>query len=104
VLLAKNALAIIMGIIEIFEFFGEQRPRRCDACTRTFAKDVFKAHIKICSPALEQRTEMTACVETRNRNEKIDIDTTKVHKTGDINDNALQRNTVSPEISRKTYV
>lgn len=49
VLLAKNALAIIMGIIEIFEFFGEQRPRRCDTCTRTFAKEFFKAHRKVCS-------------------------------------------------------
>ncbi|KAJ7363519.1 hypothetical protein OS493_009674 [Desmophyllum pertusum] len=50
VLLAKNALAIVMGMIEIFEFIGEQRPRRCESCSRTFAKAFFKSHVKTCSP------------------------------------------------------
>ena len=65
VLLAKNALAIVMGIIEIMEFFGEQRPRRCKVCSKTFAKVFFKSHLKTCSPA-EGNCEMIAQGETRN--------------------------------------
>ena len=64
VLLAKNALAIVMGIIEIMEFFGEQRPRRCKICSKTFAKVFFKSHLKTCSP--EGNCEMIAPGETRN--------------------------------------
>ena len=41
-----------MGVIEIMEFFGEQRPRKCKHCSRTFAKDFFKPHMKLCSPAV----------------------------------------------------
>ena len=64
VLLAKNALAIVMGIIEIMEFFGEQRPRRCEVCSKTFAKVFFKSHLKTCSP--EGNREMIVQGETRN--------------------------------------
>ena len=49
VLLAKNVLGVVMGLIEVFEFFGEQRPRRCDSCMKMFAKDFFKPHRKTCS-------------------------------------------------------
>ena len=75
VLLAKNALAIIMGIIEILEFFGEQRPRRCEACSRTFANEYFKEHRKICDHTLE----MINCEETTkgDKNELKDISSTK---------------------------
>ena len=66
VLLAKNALAIVMGIIEIMEFFGEQRPRKCEVCSKTFAKVFFKSHLKTCSP--EGNFEMIAQEETRNGN------------------------------------
>ena len=69
VLLAKNALAIIMGIIEMFEFFGEQRPRRCGTCARTFAKDFFKAHRKIC--LTENDVKMTACETLKSEEEKL---------------------------------
>ena len=62
VLLAKNALAIVMGIIEMIEFFGEQRPRRCKSCSRTFSKEFFKSHLKLCSPA--ENMEMTRPVVT----------------------------------------
>ena len=69
VLLAKNALAIIMGVIEIFEFFGEQRPRRCATCTRTFAKEFFKAHRQVCT---DQIMKPLAYEETRlNGKEKL---------------------------------
>lgn len=62
VLLAKNALAIVMGIIEMIEFFGEQRPRRCKSCSRTFSKEFFKSHLKLCSPA--ENMEMSRAVVT----------------------------------------
>ena len=64
VLLAKNALAIVMGIIEIMEFFGEQRPRRCEVCSKTFAKVFFKSHLKTCLP--DENFEMIALDETTN--------------------------------------
>ena len=64
VLLAKNALAIVMGIIEIMEFFGEQRPRRCEVCSKTFAKVFFKSHLKTCSR--EGNFERIAHGEKRN--------------------------------------
>ena len=69
VLLAKNALAIIMGIIEMFEFFGEQRPRRCATCARTFAKEFFKAHRKTC--LTKSDLKMTACATVRCEEEKL---------------------------------
>ena len=99
VLLAKNALAIIMGIIEIFEFFGEQRPRKCDGCLRTFAEDLFKEHRKICC---QTELEMKTCDQTCNGNENIDA--TGSLKINDSNHNGLQRNKLSSGISRKTYV
>jgi len=68
VLLAKNALAIVMGIIEIMEFFGEQRPRKCEVCSKTFAKVFFKSHLKTCSP--DGNLEMIAQDKTRNENLK----------------------------------
>ena len=68
VLLAKNALAIVMGIIEIMEFFGEQRPRKCEVCSKTFAKVFFKSHLKTCSP--DGNLEMIAQDNTRNGNLK----------------------------------
>ncbi|XP_022799666.1 uncharacterized protein LOC111337594 [Stylophora pistillata] len=71
VLLAKNALAIVMGIIEIMEFFGEQRPRKCKHCLRTFAKDFFKPHMKLCSPA--ENMEMISCDKASKMDESKDI-------------------------------
>ena len=70
VLLAKNALAIVMGIIEIMEFFGEQRPRRCQSCSKTFAKDFFKSHRQVCSPN-ENMEMMIAYDEARNGRETL---------------------------------
>ena len=49
VLLAKNVLGVVMGLVEVCEFFGEQRPQRCDNCMKTFSKDFLKPHRKTCS-------------------------------------------------------
>lgn len=87
VLLAKNALAIVMGVIEIMEFFGEQRPRKCKHCSRTFAKDFFKPHMKLCSPAVNM--------------EMIPFD--KTSKLDDAKEIALNACDISPN-STETYV
>ena len=102
VLLAKNALAIVMGIIEIMEFFGEQRPRRCEVCSKTFAKAFFKSHLKTCSP--EGNREMIAQGETRNGNleqnslpEPLKLKDTMYHDSSPVADK------ISPT-TLKTYV
>lgn len=87
VLLAKNALAIVMGVIEIMEFFGEQRPRKCKHCSRTFAKDFFKPHMKLCSPAVNM--------------EMIPFD--KTSKLDNAKEIALNACDISPN-STETYV
>ena len=102
VLLAKNVLAIMIGIIEIFEFFGEQRPRKCDACSWTFAKDHFKAHRKTCSR--DQKLETIACVESISGNEKLDFITLKHDQVNDFIYNAPNRDIFWPTFSKKTYV
>ncbi|EDO44373.1 predicted protein [Nematostella vectensis] len=48
VLLAKNALGVILGLIEIFEFCGDERPRRCKHCSGTFVKGKLKEHQERC--------------------------------------------------------
>jgi len=100
VLLAKNALGIIMGIIEIMEFFGDQRPRRCENCSRTFAKGFFKSHRQICS--LNEDLEMTARDEAKNGKEKVvklkDLEPNE--SSSNIFSNASD---ISPT-SRETYV
>ena len=105
VLLAKNALAIVMGVIEIMEFCGQQRPRRCESCSRTFAKEFFKSHRKACSP--DENMEMiNAGDETRNGKGTSEFEA-KDLKTNEINSDS--KNVVSDtyDISpttEKTYV
>ena len=73
VLLAKNALAIVMGIIEMMEFFGEQRPRKCKACSRTFAKEFFKSHLKMCR-AINGNLKMVELDEIGNETITLGLD------------------------------
>ena len=103
VLLAKNVLAIVMGIVEIFEFFGEQRPRRCEACKVTFAKNFFKAHRKICS-AVNEKVEleslgMVAC----HGNEKRESTSFSIHHEESI-DNVSHANDITQAFHKQTYV
>ena len=105
VLLAKNVLAVILGIIEIFEFFGEQRPRKCEACKRTFAKHFFKEHCRLCSQ--DQNLEMTGFDITRTNqtenwiNEQV---TEHLEINAEPNDNIREGNILFPAMSKKTYV
>ena len=100
VLLAKNALGIVMGIIEIMEFFGDQRPRKCESCSRTFAKGFFKSHRQNCSP--DEDMEMIARSEARNGKEEL-------VNLKDLEPNESSKNTfpnasdISPT-SKETYV
>ncbi len=70
VLLAKNVLAIVLGIIEVMEFFGEQSPKRCESCSKTFAKEFYKSHYQDCSPDKNMEM-MIAGDEARNGKEKL---------------------------------
>ena len=69
VLLAKNALAITLGVLEIFEFYGNQRPRRCESCAKTFAKEFFKGHRKMC--LTDGNPKLIACQPIRGEEEKL---------------------------------
>jgi len=100
VLLAKNALGIIMGIIEIMEFFGDQRPRRCENCSRTFAKGFFKSHRQICS--LNEDLEMTARDEAKNGKEKV-VNLKDLEPNESSTNILLNASDISPT-SRETYV
>lgn len=74
VLLAKNALAIVMGVIEIMEFFGEQRPRKCEQCSRTFAKAFFKSHLKMCYTVNGNYSKKTKLDEIGNDMVNLELD------------------------------
>ena len=103
VLLAKNVLAVIMGNIEIFEFFGDESPRKCESCERTFARHVFKEHRKTCFP--DQKLEMiSVCDQTRNGNEKRKISFLKDYEKKYSLDDISQRNEILSAFSKKTYV
>ena len=103
VLLAKNVLAVILGIIEIFEFFGDERPRKCEICKRTFAKHFFKEHCKTCSP--EQKFEIiSVCDQTGNGNEKKKINFFKDDEKNNSLDDISQGNEILPTFSKTTYV
>ena len=101
VLLAKNALAIVMGIIEIMEFFGEQKPRKCETCSRTFAKAFFKSHLKVCSP--DKNFEMITNDETRNRILERNIHFQEDHERSDSVHVSSVTDNISPT-TLQTYV
>lgn len=46
ILFAKNILGIYFGLTEIYEYYSETRPTRCDSCKATFAKSHVKNHVK----------------------------------------------------------
>ena len=100
VLLAKNALGIIMGIIEIMEFFGDQRPRRCENCSRTFAKGFFKSHRQICS--LDEDLEMIARDGTKNGKAKV-VNLKNLEPNESSINNFPNASNISPT-SKETYV
>ena len=102
VLLAKNVLAVILGIIEIFEFFGEQRPRKCEICKKTFAKHFFKEHCRLCSQ--DENLEMIGFDKARIRQNKNWINGQVTEHLNEPSDNISQINTIFPATSRKTYV
>ena len=100
VLLAKNSLAIIMGLIEIFEFFGDQRPRRCQSCTKTFVKEFYKKHLDTCSFPPDQNSSFIVFEEERKGKEKeiSKLDTIRVTEERD----NLLNSSKSNEICLKT--
>ena len=65
VLLAKNGLGIMLGILEIGEFIGEQRPKRCNTCSKTFIKEFYKPHRENCAKE-ENSSKNGRCKEESN--------------------------------------
>ena len=100
VLLAKNSLAIIMGLIEIFEFFGDQRPRRCQSCTKTFVKEFYKKHLDTCSFPPDQNSRFIVFEEERNGKEK-EVSKLDTIRSTEERDNLLN-SSKSNELSLKT--
>lgn len=100
VLLAKNVLAVIMGFVEIVEFFGQQKPRKCKACLRTFAKEHFKTHNRMC--LLDQRSRELFDGEIIDGNQRMDLSSVNIQKMNDFSQNVSQNGW--SVFSRKTYV
>jgi hypothetical protein len=59
ILFAKNILGIYFGFTEIYEYYSETRPTRCDSCNETFAKSHVKNHMKTCLVQPEETDEVT---------------------------------------------
>ena len=100
VLLAKNVLAVIMGFVEIVEFFGQQKPRKCEACLRTFAKEHFKTHNRMC--LLDQRSRELFDGEIIDGNQRMDLSSVNIQKMNDFSQNVSENGW--SVFSRKTYV
>ena len=58
ILITKNILGIYFGIAEIFEYYGEARPKQCNECKKTFAKSHIKNHTKNCSVKEEKTYDL----------------------------------------------
>ena len=104
VLLAKNFLAIVMGLIEIMEFFVEERPKKCVGCQKTFAKGYLKSHRGMCFHIQSPEIRLS-CDGTRNANQENRINK-QILEAQDFNEHIMsQRNAISPRISNIwTYV
>ena len=48
VLIMKNVMCIALGVTEIFEYFGEDRPRKCEICNNWYRMSHFKKHYNAC--------------------------------------------------------
>ena len=103
VLLAKNLLVIVMGVIEVFEFFVEERPKKCEICKKAYAIAYFKEHLGVCV----QTPEITICEETRNASQekRTNNQILDIHENNKHNNMLQRRPAVSPLIWRiSTYV
>ena len=48
VLIMKNVMCIALGVTEMCEYFGEDRPRKCENCNNWYRKSHFKKHYNGC--------------------------------------------------------
>ena len=104
VLLAKNLLVIVMGVIEVFEFFVEERPKKCEICEKAYAIGHFKEHRGVC--VLVQMPEII-CEETRNatQEKRTNKQILNIHENNEHDDMLERRQAVFPAIARiTTYV
>ncbi len=54
VLLMKNLMCIVIGLVEIYEYFGEGRPTPCLKCGKWFTVEFLSAHVENCKKNLLQ--------------------------------------------------
>jgi len=49
VLLMKNVICIVLGVVEIMEYFGSERPMPCSRCGRWYTPDFIEQHKRRCT-------------------------------------------------------
>lgn len=57
VLLMKNVMCIVIGVVEIMEYFGVERPSPCQKCGKWFSADFIKSHIEKCRKKIVTKVE-----------------------------------------------
>ena len=53
VLLMKNVICIVVGVVEIMEYFGSERPKPCPKCGKWYTQDFIDQHTRRCKAALK---------------------------------------------------
>ncbi|XP_065066841.1 uncharacterized protein LOC135692585 [Rhopilema esculentum] len=48
VLLMKNVICVVIGIVEIMEYFGKERPQPCPKCRKWYTPDFLERHRQKC--------------------------------------------------------
>ena len=54
VLLMKNVICIVIGVVEIMEYFGIERPKPCPKCGKWYTLDFIDKHSRRCKAATRQ--------------------------------------------------
>ena len=52
VLLMKNVICIVVGVVEIMEYFGLERPLPCPKCGKWYTRDFIEQHKRKCKATL----------------------------------------------------
>ena len=64
VLIMKNVLCILLGILDICDYFGENQPKKCESCGDWFQRAYLNNHTRKC-----KQTDVTKCLKVVTYNE-----------------------------------
>ena len=64
VLLMKNVMGVVAGSHEIYEYFGEPRPVRCNKCDDWFTINAHKHHKTMCGELNDESFKLTPTVNS----------------------------------------